>query len=184
MDRNNAQIIQNPKAGERIRLAVLQQLGTFNLQRDIIIHTSGSQQTLKGILNIGSGQRTSVGENHSFPQREGIGTAILRDLIPGAEASNNMRSSILPDLDLKEPVKNIHGNHVVIGGLRHIHGGEIRQRRHTQDPAFHPLRRRITAAGCQRGEYRRGKHQRNDFLHINSSRRSKGIHIIFTPRSG
>ena len=125
-------IIDHGKTGKRIRLAVLQRFRARNLQRNIIVHAAGCEQTFKGVLHIGSRQRAAVGKHHAVAQREGVGQSILGYRVFGTQAGHDRRRTVRLYFGFKQAIEYVHRNHVIIGGLRHVHRGNIVERRHAE----------------------------------------------------
>ena len=171
-------VVYHGKALKRVGLAVLQCLRTGDLKGNIVVHAAGSQKTLERVLHIGSGKRAAVGEDNAVSQRERVGQTVVRDGVAFAEAGDNGGAAVRLDLRLKKTVKYVHGNHVIVRGLRNVHRADVVQRGDAQSAVLHSgggddrlaaLRGgqscRGRAARCRREHYCACKQNGNEFFH-------------------
>ena len=181
-----------------ICLAVLEGFRAGNFQRNVVVYAAGGEQTLKGILNVRCGQGAAVGEYYAFTKGKGVGQAILGGGIAGAEAGHYLGAAVVLNLNLKETVEDIHGNHVVVSGLCHVHGGYIVQSRYPEQTLFHLSRGsggrsrfgfngcgffyfNIALSACGKAEkHQRSKYQCNKLLHWATSQFSDFV-PLYTP---
>ena len=153
-------IVDYGKALKCVGLAVLQSLSTDDLKRNIVVHTAGSQKPLKRVLDIVGSQCIAVGEDDPVFQREGVGQTIVRNHMTLAEAGNDGRTAVRLNLRLKQAVKYVHRHHVVVCGLRNIHGADVIECCNTQHSLLNG--RTVTSrGGCGRSGRAAGCHREN-----------------------
>ena len=153
-------IVDYGKALKCVGLAVLQSLSTDDLKRNIVVHTAGSQKPLKRVLDIVGSQCIAVGEDDPVFQCEGVGQTIVRNHMTLAEAGNDGRTAVRLNLRLKQAVKYVHRHHVVVCGLRNIHGADVIECCNTQHPLLNG-RTFTSRGGCGRCGRATGCHREN-----------------------
>ena len=117
-------VVRNLEAFQRLRLLVHHVLPAHDFQRDVRVLVGQDQQPFKAVLHVRSRQRVPVAENHAVHQREFIGQPVLAHLVFRAKAGNHNGFSVL-NPGFKQPVENVHGNHVVVRRLRHVHRRDV-----------------------------------------------------------
>ena len=119
-------IVRDGKALERIGLPVHERFTSDDLERDICVLRSGSKEPLKTVFDVGRRQGASVGENNAAFQGEVISETVFADCIVLAETPDDLGGPVY-GARLKEAVEDVHGDHVVVGRLRHVHCCDVIQ---------------------------------------------------------
>ena len=134
-------VVLDGKPFQSVCLAVLKRLSALYLQRNVIVDAAGCQQPLEGVLHIARRQGAAVGEHHALPQGEGICQPVVGHGVISAQAGHYLRAAVAFNFHFEKPVEHVHGYHVVIRGLSHIHGGDIVKRRSSEHTGFRCGRR-------------------------------------------
>ena len=130
-------VVGDGEALQAVYLPGLESLGPQDLQGYVVVDAAGGEQALKGILHVGSGEGAAVGEDHPFPQGEAVGQAVIGDAVVLNQAGDYLAGAVGLDLYLEEAVKDVHGHHVVVGGLGHVHGLDIVKGRCPEQALLH-----------------------------------------------